>query len=358
MLALASFTTFAQDRTTNDKTAAGQGVIKYEDGLFKSTPDENERAAALGKAKSNAILAYAANLNEATRTLFEAKRAQLLSNPDRYVISYKVVSEDINKDALSFTVVIEAVIDEAKIRNDIGDSFGSANATLAKNNVAVFFIAREVASTTVFDDKATKVTNLQNERSGATSSSSDGSGVSATESSSATSVVTAGGSTVKKSDVQEYRIDEVSRGEFGGYLMDAFSAKGMNNIMDGNFFESVTYFQEDYGKGQSIKPTTWRKAMKELKDPENEISYIVVGTVDMSAKGVHEQSGQPIVHTTIIASIYDIKGRIPKVVTTLRPITNKGMGQDQSLAKKAALDRTAKSAVSEIIDKLRVKGLL
>ncbi len=336
----------------------GKGDYQYSDGLFKSTPDEAERVHALNKAKSNAILAYADGLSDATRKLFEQKRAQFLSNPDRYIIRYNVAKEKMDKNSRMFSVIIEAIIDDAKIKNDIGDSFGSKDATLAKNNIAVFFIAREVASSTSFDAKVTKVAQAQRELSGSVTASSAGGSTSATESASETNVVTTGGSTINKSDVQEYRVDEVSRGEFGGFLTDVFSSKGMENILDGGFFEAINLMQADYGKGTTIKPMTWRKVMRELRDPENDIKYIVVGTVDLSAKETHRATGKPIVSATVSAKIYNIEGKLPKIVTSLRPITIKGIGTDQSLAKKNALNNCAKDAAEEIIDKLRGKGLL
>ncbi len=336
----------------------GKGDYQYSDKIFSSTPDENERVYALNKAKSNAILAYADTLSEATRKLFEEKRAQFLSNPDRYIIRYNVAKDKMDKESRMYSVIIEAVVDDAKIKNDIGDSYGSKNAALAKNNIAVFFIAREVAASTSFDAKVTKVAQAQSEKTGSASASSSDGTTSAAESASQTSVATTGGSTVQKSDVQEYRVDEISRGEFGGFLTDVFSSKGMENILDGGFFEAITLMQNDYGKGTTIKPMTWRKIMRELRDPENDIKYIVVGTVDLSAKETHRATGKPIVSATVSAKIYNIQGKLPKIVTALRPITIKGMGNDQSLAKKNALNNCAKDAADEIIDKLRGKGLL
>ena len=263
-----------------------------------------------------------------------------------------------DKASRMYSVIIEAIVDDAKVKNDIGDSYGDKNSAMAKNNIAVFFIAREVASTTSFDSKVTKVSQAQSEKSGSASAESSDGTVSASESSSQINVSTTGGSTINKSDIQEYRIDEVSRGEFGGFLTDVFSSKGMENISDGSFFESINLMQEDYGKGTSIKPATWRKVMRELKDPEIAIKYIVVGTVDLSAKEIHAATGKPVVSATVSAKIYNIEGKLPKIVTSLRPITIKGIGSDQSLAKKNALANCAKDAAEEIIDKLRGKGLL
>ena len=344
--------------TYSETMVVGKGDYQYSDGIFKSSPDEKERVHALNKAKSNAVLAYADTLSEATRKLFEEKRAQFLSNPDRYIIRYNVAKEKMDEKSRMYSVIIEALIDDAKIKNDIGDSYGSKNSAMAKNNIAVFFIAREVASTTSFDSKVTKVTQAQSDKSGSTSvESSDGS-TSASESASLTNVVTSGGSTINKSDLQEYRIDEVSRGEFGGFLTDVFSSKGMENISDGSFFEAIELMQADYGKGVSIKPATWRKVIRELRDPEIDIKYIVVGTVDLSAKETHAATGKPVVSATVSAKIYNIEGKLPKIVSSLRPITIKGIGSDQSLAKKNALNNCAKDAADEIIDKLRGKGLL
>lgn len=116
----------------------GKGDYQYSDGIFKSSPDEEERVHALNKAKSNAVLAYADTLPEATRKLFEEKRAQFLSNPDRYIIRYNVAKEKMDKASRMYSVIIEAIVDDAKVKNDIGDSYGDKNSAMAKNNIAVF----------------------------------------------------------------------------------------------------------------------------------------------------------------------------------------------------------------------------
>lgn len=89
-----------------------------------------------------------------------------------------------------YSVIIEAIVDDAKVKNDIGDSYGDKNSAMAKNNIAVFFIAREVASTTSFDSKVTKVSQAQSEKSGSASAESSDGTVLASESSSQINVST------------------------------------------------------------------------------------------------------------------------------------------------------------------------
>ena len=115
--------------------------------------------------------------------------------------------------------------------------------------------------------------------------------------------------------------------------------------------------QDDYGNGRTLRPSTWRKVMKEVRDPEYDVKYMIVGTVDMSAGHTHP-SGKPMVYATVSASIYSTKGKLPKFVVALRSIREKGIGADQNLAKKNALKAVAERACDEIIDKLRLQGLL
>lgn len=342
----------------SESMSVGKGDYQYSDGLFKSKPDETERVHALNKAKSNAILAYADTLSGATRTLFEQKRAQFLSNPDRYIIRYNVAKETMNKESRMFSVIIEAIVDDAKIKNDIGDSFGSKDATLSKNNIVVFFVAREVDSTTSYEDRVTNVVKASAEKTGSASGSSEDGAVSQTEGISVTTSSVTGGSVISKSDDVAYRIDKVSCGEFGAFLTDVFTEKGMDNIIDGAMFDVAEVMQDVYSRGDNIGRSTWDKVKKELRDPEYDIKYVVVGTVDLSSKEVHKATGKPVVSATVSARIYKIDGKLVKIVSSLNPITVKGLGSNQSLAKKNALSNCAKDAADEIVDKLRVKGLL
>lgn len=139
----------------------GKGDYQYSDGIFKSSPDEEERGHALNKAKSNAVLAYADTLPEATRKLFEEKRAQFLSNPDRYIIRYNVAKEKMDKASRMYSVIIEAIVDDAKVKNDIGDSYGDKNSAMAKNNIAVFFIARKLRQQHLSIQKSPKCRKLK-----------------------------------------------------------------------------------------------------------------------------------------------------------------------------------------------------
>ncbi|MFI3290908.1 MAG: hypothetical protein R3Y46_03400 [Opitutales bacterium] len=336
----------------------GKGDYNYENRTFSSSPTEDERKLAIDLAKINAIVAYSSTMNDASRALFEQKRSQFLANASRYIIRYNFLDDELNKSARMYSVIIEAYVDDVKIKGELGNTLNPKDATLAKNNIGVFFIAREVASSTSFDKKITKVAQAESSMEASQTSASQSSAMSHSESLSNTSISTTGGSATTKSDVQEYRVDEISRSEFGAALTDIFSAKGMDNMYDGGFFESITYMEEDYGVGANVKPTTWRRILKELKDPDLDMKYIVVGTVDLGGKEIHNATGQTIVPATVTAKIYDIQGVMPKLVVALRPIMLKGIGTDQSMAKKQALKTCATDAAEEIIDKLRQKGLL
>ena len=337
-----------------DVQVVGKGDYNYSDKIFSNKPDENERVLAIQLAKSNAVLAFANTLPDASRKLFEEKRAQFLSNPDRYIIRHNIAKDELKKDARIYTIVIEAVIDDAKIRNDIGDSYGSKDSTMAKNDIGIFIVAREVSQSQAFKEKNINVKQKQNENSESRKVEGDESNLNSEESSSTTEIETTGGSTIRKSDELEYKIDTTTRNEFMANLMDVFTENGINNLLRGDDFDTMKLIEKDF----ITDNTTNNKTISELKEEEPEMKYIIIGTVDMGAKGSHPSTGQPSVSATVSISICDITGKRRKTVVELRPITRMGTGADQALAKKQALTACAKGAALEIIDKLRGKGLL
>ena len=338
----------------------GKGDYNYSSKTFSSSPDEDERKYALDLARSNAILTYATTLPEQTRTLFEEKRAQFLSQPDRYIVRYNVVSDSTNKNTLMYSVTIEAFVDDAKIKADIGDSYGDQNAAFAKNNTAFFFIARSIASMTSRSAQRTEVAESASEKSGSVQDESTDGTTKVTESQSAIAYVKSGTKDDVISDIVKYELDEVSSDEFGSALAEKFTAKGMSNMIDGSFFESSTLIREDYGAGNSIKPATWKKILSELRNPEYEIKYLIIGYVDFSAKGSHNATGATIVGSNVRADLYDISGKQPfaKKVSSILDDAIAGLGPDQTSAKKASLNNNAKSTADKIVDALRAKGLL
>lgn len=363
-----------------DKVALGKAVINYESGLFSSEPSVEEKAKAVNIAKSNAILEYAQTLSAAQRKLFELKRAQFLSNPDRYLSGkrYVIVRESVNSDAKTYSVVVQAYIDVGKIDIDIGDSYGEKNATPAQkeNKIAIFCVARSISKSRSFDATTKKTTLSGSTVSGSKTSELDDNSVSASET--ATTAVSTGSSgyTELKTDKNTYIADKTSESELESTIRSILSESNVKTQAGGRL-KASKIIRSAYNKEKiavvdgekmpltdedgnaivdrgSLESEDWEKIEDELN--AKNVKIIAVCKIDFDIPRFDSVSGCKITNATVSIDIFDISGDFDDIA--VEPKTLEGVGDDDVSAKKSARSAAAKRAANEIVAKLRLKGLL
>ena len=93
--------------------------------------DAEKRREAMNNAALNALEAYVAETGAAKVKLFEQHRAEFAGNVNRYVLSSVILSEQEDKKAKTYTVVVRSQINATLVQATLDGGSATANASSA-----------------------------------------------------------------------------------------------------------------------------------------------------------------------------------------------------------------------------------
>lgn len=342
-------------------SAKGMATVAYSGWSLGAS----ERQTALTKAKVNALQRYIADSNDAMSRMFEAREAQFTASINNYVLDATVLSEQQDKSAKTYTVVIRADIDADRLTNDLGSGAASASdvATNAHETITFLFVARQQASVQSFDARVYQRTDTHNGMSHNTdegeSIHAHNVGTTASETRDTVSATTTGGSVTRKADKVDWQlanadqINTIVTGVFSnaGYdVVDASQVQGASNGL-----LNVTAIQQAYSHGNDLPPTIQVDATRGVQQAG--VRYFALGTLDIGLPSTDPVSGNQRDYVTVTAKLYDVSGRFARTVASIGPVQFAGLGPDPSIAQTNALQQAAKQVAQQMVDQLNNKGI-
>lgn len=339
--------------------AEGRGDAPYDLGIFSSKPDPQVRQAALAAAKQNAMTRFASSFGPAKYKLFEKVAPQIYSQIDQYVIDAIVVDEGANKDAKVYYAVIRASINDAKLDallNSQGEANGQAH--VAKGaGISFLFVARETASVQTFDARRTTVESAQSAVTAHQSQGLAGGKASFSESSDATKTVATGGSSVKKADEVGFRV--TSPENINTAMTEVFSSKGFDvteyaDVVNECGGAEPNKIYAEFARADELSRETRNSAFTAAR--QCAIGSFAFGTMDIGLQDVDPVTGNKRVYVSVRAQLLDITGRLPHVIASVGPVQYAGLGPDQSVAMRNALQLAAAEVAKTMADQLNAKG--
>ncbi len=324
--------------------------------------DAAKRREAMDKAAVNALEAWVAETGAAKVKLFDKHRGEFASNIGRYVLSSTVLSEQQDKKAKTFTVVIRAEINSTLVQSVLDDGSATANTSSGNRSMLTFvFVARSQDSVQSFDDKVYKradVTGTHNVNTKEGESfrrNSIGTSGSKTETNSI--AVTTGGSVTRKSDNVTWKVANAS--EVNTAMSGIFSAAGYE-VVEAEYVEGesrgllkVANIRKDFGTGNDLQSQTLRNTADGVRAAG--IPYLAYGTLDVGMRDRDPASGNIRVHVTVTGKVLDLSGRFPRTVTSVGPKQYAGIGPDESVARTNALREAAEQAAQQMTNELNIK---
>jgi hypothetical protein len=229
----------------------------------------------------------------------------------------------------------------------------------SSQQAVIFFTARRTAAT----EKG--VVKLKTENANEKTSSQSGKEelevdkVVTNEKLNTTDTTIAGVTSVETADKTLFESDAQMKGEFGAGLIGQLTEKGFNEVVDGNSqFESAEALDFDITSKSIPSPKTMKKLIQEIRDADNSIEMIVIGSIDFSAPTKDDITGMCKVETSVTGKVIKIGSGLPKTLASLNSVKMKGLATTEEDAKKRALAAIAPLAADEIISKLKNKDLL
>ena len=351
--------------------ARGKASVSYAG--KQASPDDKARA--LQNAQLKAVEFYYAEAGESESENFDAVRAQILSNPDRYILESTVLGEEDAADKRQYTVAVRVSLNVANLRNLVKANSAVANAGANKSQLVFVFVSREVASVKSFDDrvyqrvdeKAVVKSTGSTSRSGSEGESIRANRISTSDSVSARSNLNAsasysvetGGSTVRRADEATYRIypsanlNSVFTGLFARAGFEVVDAAMAEPATGGRF--SVAKVEADYASGHDLKSATLQAIAGGMRTAG--VPYVALGTLDLAPTDRDPATGLTRVHVTVNAKVYNVAKPIPSVQAAVGPVQFAGTGPDEATARGNALKLAANNAARELNSQLTAKGI-
>lgn len=328
----------------------------YEGGIFSSGPTDEDKVKALREAKLAALKIYGASMSLSEQKIFDEIRPEVLANLDEYVPSWVIVAQDVDKDLKTIRLVVRAVVDDSLIGAEINKRMpAGAQATGDGSLISALFVGRQVTSSTVFDEKISKVREENNERDASANNSATG----VSEAASSRSLTTTGGSTTRKSSRESYAV--IGTSDFDSAFNEVLSARGYETSNYADVYETckggaaIETIRSEVLKNNEISSGTRSKAIRAAR--ECEVRYFTIGRMDVSAPMKDSVSGNLKVVLSVTGRVWDIAKKVPRNVASVGPIQSVGFGEDEGTARRNALYDAARAAAKAVADTLQSKRI-
>jgi len=166
--------------------------------------------------------------------------------------------------------------------------------------------------------------------------------------------VTESSSETEVGDELTWKIDKVSKTAFGNGLLDRFTSKGFNDVLDGAEFESSTELDAAYGVGGDIPPAVWKQIVAEVRESEPSVKYLIVITLDLMIPANDPMTGFPVMTGKVSGTIKNLEGTgRARTFGGFADIEFKASAATQQDAKIRVVDWLAESAADEIITNIQ-----
>ena len=90
---------------------------------------------------------------------------------------------------------------------------------------------------------------------------------------------------------------------------------------------------------------------------ECEVQYFALGTLDMGMADVDKSRGNKFVFTSARGQVWSLAKRLPRTVASVGPVQIKGWGENDVVAGRSSLIKSAGKVASTIVEQLSAKGL-
>jgi hypothetical protein len=348
--------------TVQAQTVSEKGTASVTFGFRLSSETRQD---ALRKAKVNAIERYIADTNAARSRVFDQQRERITAHIDDYVLGATVLSDQEDKSAKTYSVVVRADINSTRLMNDLGNGSASAAtvSTTGHQSLTFLFLSRSQSSVQSFDAKVYKRADIDASASRGThegeSVRSNGVGTSDRVEEHGTVASTTGGSVTRKADKVDYSVAQSSEintamtGIFADAGYDVIEADQVEGASNGLL--NIARIRGAYSHGDDLPSQMARDATQGVQQAG--IGLLALGTLDVGMQDIDPVSGNTRVTVTVTGKIYNVSGRFARTLSSVGPVQYAGLGPDASVARTNALQIASRKAAQQMVDELNNKGI-
>ena len=370
LLFIATF--FSYNLLSQTVTEKGIGTVKLDRSTCRDgqPADRKKQLNAIEKAKTSAWVKYTSTFNSEKISAYDKWfSSDVLRSPIKeFIIDYVVLSSDCSKSDRTFTVVIRANINEAKLNNALRSSSGSSQTqkNLQGQGIVVLVVPRKTTEAKSFDARVTKQSMTKNSLEADELIVADENSTSITESSTQRQSVTTGGSTSSKATQRTYEIGDINdaNAQINNVLaplgMRTFNAARLESMAQRYGYEPflnevLNQFSGKAGDlGANISPQKQNEIIDIIIDVgQGRLNYFLLGTVDYSVPRDDPDTGAKKSDVLVNIQLFRIDDFFgAESVASVGPEIKSAFGETDVLAQTAALKKAFVEATNSLIFKL------
>lgn len=337
----------------------GTVTVPYSTGLFSSGPDAASNKAALGAAKRAAWDIYTSRFNDAKMKTYLANKERFTGNIDEYVKDLTIVDQQTDATSHTLRVAVRANINETAVDVILNSTSEASHQGSGNGSTLVFvFLAREVTKSKSFDARVAKVERVDSSRT-SMEKAADSDDVEATGSrSSDMKEVTYGGSVERKRAETVY--DVTSPEDVTAAMSDVLSTSGFeiaayDDVVANCGGVDRNVVMKEFGASDDMTMQTRRSMIGASR--QCGASLFATGTIDVGVQDTDPVTGNKRVYVSVRGQVWDIRQALPRKVASVGPVQFQGLGPDESVARRNALNLASRNAAKTLVDQLNAKQI-
>lgn len=327
-------------------------------------PSAKVKREAHEKAKISAFKKYIRTFDDIKTETYQKIKSDIESNLDRYISDCKTIDDYTDKEAKIYRVVVEATIDTSSIEIELKKNSAVQKIESQKRSRFVFiFVKRKVVYSKSFAAKVTAISNNETAEDEEKDTKILRGGGSSHHGYQEKTKIQKGGNVEQKADIIEY---EVSRSkDFDKIMKKTIANAGYkvvraNRVKDteGNKLKvKIKQIINDFKSG-AINDDTLDDAIDICCNRKGgAIDFLATGTVDVGTKEIDPSTGNVRVYVSVAGEVLDLRDDDSETIASVGPIQYSGLGPNQQIASRNALQTAGKEAAGSLIAQLRAKGI-
>lgn len=311
---------------------------------------EEEKVKAIAAAKQSAWKLYVSTLSPARQQAIFRHEKALLERLDDFITDQVVIDAVKDVDARALKVAVRFGFNDERVAQTLQTlSVGSdpAAARSSDSGFTFLFVSRRASSIQQFDVRKTQVS----ENEAATVKADDG-GVTSTNR------TATGGSSLQKEDAITYTVS--SSQDIDAAIGENLSASGIEYVGYDDVVANcnglpVAKFRDEFVKADEMGPDTRKAVIGAAKSCD--LRYFAFGTADSGVASVDPVTGNKRVFVSVRFQLWDISPKLPRKISSVGPKQYSGLGPDQTVASRNALNAAARDVAKTLVDQLNAKGI-
>ena len=349
--------------STNAFAATTQvnGVITlpYKGKLFSNYPSGADKNDAMNKAKLQIWELYTSKFSAAKMNQYLQVKDRFISNVDDYVLNIRVLDEIVDKESKTLTLTVKGTVNETAVNAVFGNLAAAGQQETGEGSVFTFiFVSRQAVLAKTKDAKRIDITQAQTASTANESMAASDNSMSSSSDTNSIQKNTTGGSTEISATRRQYKI--MSSQDINAAMGGVLSTAGFEII---DYDDVVSYcggvernvIAEEFKLNDDMSRNSRKSAINAAKDCE--ASLFATGTLDVGVQDIDPTTGQKRVYVSVRGQVWNIMKRLPRKIASVGPVQYSGLGPDDSVAMRNALNFAAEKAAKSIVEQLNAKNI-